>query len=149
MQPTPSSSIPVIGATFSETHRFTPAEVSAFARAMGDTNPLHHDVVVAARSRYGALIVSGTHTTALLMGLTASHFSKTTSVVGIAFGIELRRPVFADAAVILTWTVTAVQPHKGGPAQRVDLAGDLRDGQGRVCVSATGQVLVGLDETPS
>jgi acyl dehydratase len=28
------------------------------------------------RSRYGGLIVSGTHTTALLLGLAAAHFSR-------------------------------------------------------------------------
>jgi acyl dehydratase len=135
-----------VGETFSGEHRFTPDEVRAFATLMGDTNPLHPDAALAARSRYGGLIASGTHTTALLMGLTASHFSKRAPpVVGVSFSIALERAVAADATVSFGWTVVAVQPHKGGPAQLVDLEGELRDGDGRTCVTATGRVLVRLD----
>lgn len=54
----------------------SPAMVAAYACAAGDNNPVHHDPVFAAATRYGRPIASGTHTTALLLGLTASHFSK-------------------------------------------------------------------------
>ncbi len=133
------------GETFAVVHRFTPAEVAAFASATGDTNPLHHDAAFAARSRFGGLIASGTHTTSLLLGLTASHFSKRGHVVGVEFGVKLRRPVAADAQVTMRWTVIAVTPHRGD-AQMVDLEGELRDdATGAVCVTATGRVLVGYD----
>ena len=133
-----------VGEAFSDTHRFTPEEVSTFSSMMGDTNPLHHDAAFAQRSRYGALIVSGTHTGALLMGLTASHFSKRTTVVGVGFDLAFKRPVFADATVTLEWTVAAVKPHRGGVGRLVELVGAVRDAEGRVCVAATGTVLVGM-----
>ena len=49
--------------------------VAAYAAAAGDTNPVHHAPTFAATTRYRRLIASGTHTTALLLGLTASHYS--------------------------------------------------------------------------
>ncbi len=134
-----------VGESFSQVHRFTPEAVSAFSHAMGDTNPLHHDAKAAAGSRYKQLIVSGTHTTALLLGLTASHFSKRSTVVGVAFGVRLKRPVFASAEVTLQWTVTKVVPHRSGNGELVDLIGSLTDESGTACVTATGTVLVGLD----
>lgn len=134
-----------LGETFSALHAFTPETVRAFSLAMGDTNPLHLDADVAARSRYGQLIASGTHTGALLMGLTASHFSKRSPVVGVSFTIDFKRPVFATARVTLEWTVTAVRPHRGGKGQMVDLVGSLRDEADVICVAARGTVLVGLD----
>lgn len=136
----------IVGETFSSTHQFTPDAVRAFSLAMGDANPLHLDAEAATRSRYGQLIASGTHTGALLMGLTATHFSQRTTVVGVGFDIAFKRPVFANAAVTLTWRVTQVEPHRGGPAQLVTLEGAMRDASGTVCVAATGTVLVGLDD---
>lgn len=135
-----------VGETFAETHRFTPDEVAAFSRAMGDTNPLHLDAEVAKASRYGRLIASGTHSTALLLGLTASHYSRKTTVVGVEFSVQLRRPVFADSTVTLTWTVTKLTRHPKGKGNFVDLVGAVRDEEGRDCLTGTGRVLVGLDE---
>jgi len=74
-----------IGDRFSREHVFTPQQVMDFSLAAGDDNPLHLDAAFASASAYGGLIASGTHTTAILLGLTASHFSKITSVVGRRF----------------------------------------------------------------
>ena len=147
MNPDPANV--TVGESFSTRHRFTADSVRAFSLAMGDTNPLHLDAEVAARSRYGQLIASGTHTAALLMGLTASHFSTRSTVVGVGFDVAFKRPVFANACVTLEWTVTRVTPHRGGRGRLVGLVGlvgALRDEAGNACVEATGTVLVGLDD---
>ena len=72
----------VAGERFSREHIFSVGETIAFALAAGDDNPLHHDAEFAASTRFGQLIVSATHTTALLLGLTASHFAKRGAVIG-------------------------------------------------------------------
>ena len=134
-----------IGDRFHRTHRFTPEEVAAFSLAAGDDNPLHLDRAHAQASRYGELIVSGTHTTALLLGLTASHFSKITSVVGRRFTVQFRRAVRADANVLIEWHVVGVSPRDRGPGSLVQLEGELRDAAtGEVCVEATGELVVGI-----
>lgn len=129
----------VVGERFSRRHVFDEMAVRAFATAAGDTNPLHHDAAVAERSRYGGLIVSGTHTTALLLGLAGAHFSRRFSVVGMSFSVDFRRAVAADAAVQIAWEVVAAGiPHEA--AQRVELRGGVSDGHGQLCVQATGVV---------
>ena len=57
---------------FSAAVTLTPETVGAYAHAVGDTNPVHHDAELAAATRFGRPIASGTHTTALLLALTAS-----------------------------------------------------------------------------
>jgi 3-hydroxybutyryl-CoA dehydratase len=131
-----------VGHRFSKLHDFSPDEVRAFASLAGDTNPLHHDDDAAQRSRFGELIVSGTHTTALLLGLTATHFVRYGGVVGVGFGIRFVRPVPAEAGVEIGWEVTAVTQKSRG-RQLLDLVGAMTDVQGRVCVTATGELLVG------
>lgn len=131
-----------VGDRFSREHVFNVEEVSAFSTAAGDDNPLHHDAAFAEGTRFGRLIVSGTHTTALLLGLTASHFSKLGSVVGVRFAVDFRRPVYADDAVVLEWVVDSITPKASGNAALVDMTGSLRNLQGEVCVSATGTVRV-------
>ena len=64
------------GERFSSEVTLTPPDVAAYAQAVGDSNPVHHDPDFARSTRFGRVIASGTHTTALLLGLTASHFSK-------------------------------------------------------------------------
>ncbi len=135
----------VAGERFSREHTFSVGEAIAFALAAGDDNPLHHDAEFAAGTRFGQLIVSGTQTTALLLGLTASHFAKQGAVIGVGFSVSFEQPVYADECVTLEWTVDTVRPCSKGSGQRVDMKGCLRNASGTVCISATGSVLVGID----
>jgi acyl dehydratase len=132
----------VVGHRFCRHHSFSPDQVISFALAAGDDNPIHHDAGFASGTRFGGLIVSGTHTTALLMGLTASHFAKRGSVLGLHFSVDLLLPVWADETVTLEWVVeSALCRPKGGHV--LELGGAVRDCEGQVRVRAHGRVLVG------
>jgi acyl dehydratase len=96
---------------FSSEVTLTPSMVGAYANAAGDDNPVHRDAEFAASTRYGRLIASGTHTTALLLGLTASHFSKKGAMVGLEFWVRFRRPIYADETILLEWLVVKVTPN--------------------------------------
>ena len=89
----------------------TPAMVAAYTAAAGDTNPVHHAPTFAATTRYRRLIASGTHTTALLLGLTASHYSQHEAMVGLEFWVRFRRPIYADETIRLEWLVVRVTPN--------------------------------------
>jgi len=127
---------------FSSEVRLTPTMVADYAHAVGDTNPIHHDPQFAASSRFGRLIASGTHTTALLLGLTASHFSKQGSMVGLEFWVRFRRPVFADETVQLEWLVVKVTPNAKLKGDVVELRGRIRGENGETALGAKGRVLV-------
>jgi acyl dehydratase len=127
---------------FSSHIRLTPDEVSAFARTAGDHNPLHHDAVFAARTRYKRPLASGTQTTSQLMALTATHFSKRGAMVGLDFSFRFKRPVYADETIKLEWLVVAVKdaPQLGG--EIVELRGRVLNEDGKTAVGAKGRVLV-------
>jgi len=120
----------------------TPAIVGAYARAAGDDNPIHHDPQFAASTRYGRLIASGTHTTALLLGLTASHFSKKGAMVGLEFWVRFRRPIYADEIIRLEWLVVKVTPNDELDGDVVELRGRIRREDGTTALGAKGRVLV-------
>jgi acyl dehydratase len=130
-----------VGYRFSGIHRFDPIQVSSFAHAAGDTNPLHHDAQAAAGTRFGKPIASGTHTTALLMGLVAAHLSTLGQVVGVRFSTELLRPVFADEEVWLEWEVVGIQAHPRS-GHFLDLVGSIKGTGGDCRVRGLGRVLV-------
>ncbi len=131
------------GDRFSRDHRFTPHQVAEFSLAAGDDNPLHLDATLAAGSSYGGLIASGTQTTALLLGLTASYFSKITSVVGRRFTVELKRAVRADAEVTIEWRVLTLSPRRSRPGQVVLLAGEMRDKANQeILLTSSGEVVI-------
>ena len=127
---------------FSSQVTLTPALVAAYARAAGDDNPVHHDPEFAASTRYGRLIASGTHTTALLLGLTASHFSKKGAMVGLEFWVRFRRPVYADETIRLEWLVVKVTPNDKLKGEIVELRGRIKAQDGQTALGAKGRVLV-------
>jgi 3-hydroxybutyryl-CoA dehydratase len=116
--------------------------VSAFAGSAGDTNPVHHDLEFAASTRYKRPIASGTHTSALLLGLTASHFSKGGAMVGLEFWLKFRRPVYADEKIVLEWLVVKVTPNQKLKGDVVELRGRIKGQDGRTALGAKGKVLV-------
>ena len=120
----------------------TPAMVAAYAQAAGDINPVHHDPEFAAATRYGRLIASGTHTTALLLGLTASHYSKLGAMVGLEFWVRFRRPIYADETIRLEWLVVKVTPNEKLKGDIVELCGRIRGQNGETSLGAKGRVLV-------
>ncbi len=61
---------------FSKSVSLSAAEISAFADAAGDPNPIHHDPEWAKQSRYGGIVASGPQTSAMLMGLNVSQSNR-------------------------------------------------------------------------
>jgi 3-hydroxybutyryl-CoA dehydratase len=120
----------------------TPAMVAEFAAAAGDSNPVHRDSAFAAKTRYGRVIASGPHTTALLLGLTARHFSKRGAMVGLEFWVRFQRPVYADETIRMEWLVVRVTPNARLKGDIVDLRGRIQGEDGRTAVGAKGRVLV-------
>ena len=127
---------------FSAELRLSPKLVAEYAHAAGDDNPVHHDPAFAERTRFGQLIASGTHTTALLLGLTASHFSKHGAMVGLEFWVRFRRPIYADEAIRLEWLVIKVTRNDKLGGDVVELRGRIKGSDGRTALGAKGRVLV-------
>jgi 3-hydroxybutyryl-CoA dehydratase len=127
---------------FSSEIALTPESVAAYARAAGDDNPVHHDPGFVANTRFGRLIASGTHTTALLLGLTASHFSKKGAMLGLDFWVQFRRPVYADETIRLEWLVVRVTPNEKLKGEVVELRGRIKGQDGRTALGAKGRILV-------
>lgn len=127
---------------FSSVVTLDPATVSAFATSVGDSNPMHHDPGFAATTRYQRPIASGTHTSALLLALTASHFSKNAAVVGLEFWCRFRRPVYADETIVLEWLVVKVTPSHKLKGDIVEMRGRIKGEDGKTALGARSKVLV-------
>ena len=127
---------------FSSEVTLNPTLVSEFAKAAGDYNPMHHDPEFAAKTRFKKLIASGTHTSALLLGLTASYFSNYGAMIGLEFWQRFKRPIYADETINLEWLVVKVTPNKKLKGDVVELRGRIKGSDGKTAVGARGRVLV-------
>ena len=127
---------------FSSVVTLTPETVGSFAAAAGDDNPIHHDDSFAAATRFGRRTASGPHTTALLLALTAKHFSKKGAMLGLEFWVRFRRPVYADETIRLEWLVVKVTPNQKLKGEVVELRGRIQSSDGTTAVGAKGRVLV-------
>lgn len=129
-----------VGQKFARSLHFSEKEISDFARSAGDTNPLHHDRNFAEQSRFGSIIASGTHYSALMMGLVADHFAHEGEAVGLEFSFQFKKAVLAGSTMTAEWSVVDVSWSEKLGGDLVHLAGTLsRDGV--VHVLATGKAL--------
>jgi acyl dehydratase len=137
-RPTPIA----VGDVFSRQVRFDAASISAFALSTGDTNPLHHDPAFAASTRFGGIIASGSHVSALLMGMCAGHFADKGTNVGLDFTFRFQAPVRIDDTVTLRWRVSATSPKLSLKGDIVTLEGEAVRSDGIVAVISTAHALL-------
>lgn len=131
-----------IGEKIASKVTLTEGEISEFARMCGDKNPLHSDKGYASQTRFGGIIACGPHYASLLMGLSATHFSKTTAMLGLEFSFRFPKPVRAGETLDLQWEVVAVVPKASLGGEIVSLEGKITNQQGIEVLIATGKVLV-------
>lgn len=137
-----TSACATLGEAFGRRVTFDAASIRQFSAMSGDFNPLHHDDEFAARSPFGGLIASGTHISALMLGLTATHFSKTCTPLGLEFTVRFVRAIRAGTRLDLRWTLTGLTPK---PSLRGDLAtleGQAVDDAGLVYFDGKGLLLL-------
>jgi len=125
-----------IGQSCSRPYVFTHENIKRFAEDAGDHNPLHHDEAAAAASRFGTIIASGAHMSGVLMSLVASELSAARETVGLEFQFRFIKAVPAGTETVLSWTVTAVEPHATLKGDIVTSDGQIADAAGTVYVTA-------------
>jgi acyl dehydratase len=63
--------MPSVGASAERSRVVEPADIERFTAISGDRNPLHYDPGLAARTRFGGIVVQGGVTTAILNAVAA------------------------------------------------------------------------------
>jgi acyl dehydratase len=121
---------------------FTPESVRAFATLTNDTNPLHHDEALAAATRFGGLIASGTQTTGLLLGSLANHIFPENASLGLGCSFQLKKAVPAQSVMTARWRVLTITPKPSLSGVIMTFEGGLYDDNGVVFVEATATIAV-------
>ena len=131
-----------VGARFERAATFDAESIRRFAALCGDHNPMHHDDALAAAGRFGTLIASGPHVTALMMGLDATYFTREHEALGLGFEFRFVRAVPAGITLTLEWTVASVEPKDSLEGDIVVVDGRAIDAQGNVYVTGRGSNVV-------
>jgi len=131
-----------IGESFERTEALDEETISAFARSIGDLNPLHHDRLAAGASRFGGVIASGPHYASILLALAATYFSRSTSMVGLEFSLKFQAPARPGDALRFRWEVIDVAWNEKLKGDIVSLAGSVWNSAGTELLTSQGKVLV-------
>jgi acyl dehydratase len=114
---------PLTGARMERDLLLDAEAIRAGARLVGDMNPLHHDEAFAARSRFGELIASGAHTSALLAGMLSNGFGNEADdgrpMVGVDYSVQFRGPVRVGRRMRMEWLVFAHETRRSGVLVRL------------------------------
>ena len=103
-----------VGERVALTARYSREDIARFAELTQDRNPVHHDRAAAQRAGLADVIASGQHTSALMSGLAASHFSRRDDGVPremlcLNFNFAYKAPIFAGHEVVLEWRVASTE----------------------------------------
>ena len=131
-----------IGETIDKTVRLSEAEIIDFATRIQDHNPLHHDAEYAAGSRFGGIIASGPHVSAIFLAMGPTHFSQYGPVIGLNFNVAFRAAVFPDRNLYMQWRVTAANDEESLGGEVITLTGTVKDDTGTILLTGEGQLLL-------
>lgn len=136
-----------LGERLSRTIRYTREDIATFARMSFDDNPLHYDLQAAQRARFGEVIAAGQHTSSIMMGLVASHFSRASDglqreMLCLNFNFSYKLPVFADQEIELAWKVALIETNRKLGGLLVHLDGVAIGPAGRAAVIGRGTILL-------
>ena len=131
-----------VGERFERRFRWTTEEIVAFARAVEDRNPMHHDAAFAGGTRFGGLIASGAHPIAFLLGILGSTATPENPGVGLEFAFRLAGPLRPDETYVFAWEVVEVAASERPRGTLVKLAGTVAGEDGRAVVTADATTLM-------
>lgn len=100
-----------VGDIARRTRQVTGHDIELFTRLTGDANPLHYDAALAARSRFGGIVVQGGVTSGLLNALVAEDLPGPGSVF-LHVCWDFRAPVRPGDVITAEAQVTAVREDK-------------------------------------
>lgn len=130
------------GEIFSKQVTLTEDEIKQFATLCDDQNPLHHDSAYAAGTRFGQIIASGPHYSSLFVAMVATHYSKSSPIVGLEFNLKFLRPVYAGVALTMTWKVIEIEHKESLAGDIVAIAGSVTDPTGAPLLTGQGKILL-------
>ncbi|MFZ0838887.1 MAG: MaoC family dehydratase [Xanthobacteraceae bacterium] len=131
-----------IGDRFAKEVAFTAEAIRAFASAIGDTNPLHHDEAVAAASPFGRIIASGAHSFSLMLAVVPDYLKAWTPNVGLEASVRLLRPVHAGDRAQAEWEVTDIADAPKLKGWIVTVSGRLMRHDGVVALTGVSKSLI-------
>jgi len=137
----------VVGERITRTIRYSREDIAHFARLTFDYNPLHYDAQAAGRAQFGEIIAPGQQTSAIMMGLVATYFSRDDDglkrqMLCLNFNFAYKLPVFAEQDLVLGWTVASVEWNSKLGGQLAHLDGVAEVVPERPSVIARGTILV-------
>jgi len=100
-----------VGDTARRTRKITTRDIELFTELTGDRNPLHYDSLLAARSRFGGVVVQGGVTSGLLNAVVAEDLPGPGSVF-LHVDWSFRAPVRPGDEITAEVEVTAVRDDK-------------------------------------
>jgi acyl dehydratase len=112
-----------VGDSARRTRTVTPEDIELFARITGDRNPLHTDPELAARSRFGGVVVQGGVTSGLLNAVVAQDLPGPGSVF-LRTDWSFRAPVRPGDTITAEVVVTAVRTDKPVTELRTTITDD-------------------------
>lgn len=100
------------GQSASLSHKVTAADVEAFAKITGDTNPVHLDEAYAAKTRFGRRIAHGMLAVSYLSALLGTKFPGPGTIY-LSQSVSFLAPVYLGDTITATATVSKYRAEKG------------------------------------
>ena len=131
-----------VGRKASMTHTVTEADVTAFARVSGDSNPAHMDASYAGKTRFKQRLAHGMLSAGFISATLVKLPDPSVTVIYMNQSLRFRRPVFFGDTITTTVEVTALDAER----RRATISTVCANQSGEQVVTGEAEVL--LDAYP-
>ncbi|NRA20998.1 MAG: MaoC family dehydratase [Oceanospirillaceae bacterium] len=98
----------------------TATDVAMFASLSGDNNPIHLDEEYAKSTSFGARIVHGMFSAALISAVAGTKLPGPGGIY-LSQNLKFRKPIFIDDTVVASLTITDINERRGRVTMRTDV----------------------------
>ena len=119
----------------------TAEDVDDFARLSGDNNPIHLDEQYAKSTSFGARIVHGMFSAALISAVAGTKLPGPGGIY-LSQSLKFRKPIFIDQTAVATLTIIDINTRRGRVTMNTDVHVD-----GKLVVS--GEAVYMVDKRPT
>ena len=131
-----------LGEKIEKSITLTKDEIIEGATFCGDLNPLHVDEAYAAQARFGGLIASGSHTTALFSAYISTYLAQSGPIIGLEMNYRFHKPIFPDEAISLVWEVVELVENEKSQSTLINVEGAIRDAHQIALVTGDARILL-------
>lgn len=133
---------PNVGYSIESSLNLSEEDIITGAKFIGDLNPIHIDPENENTLKFGGVVASGSHVTAVFSALLPTDFVKFAPMLGAHMDVKFTAPIKPNTNYKMLWVVDSLEYKKSLRGTVYNMVGTVFDPTGKVTVRANASIIL-------